>query len=89
MEAEDIVSNSLEDALIIRNGLLLGGGPLGTTGPIDWLQTRLRNGKPVTLFHNETRTPLGVHCLGRLGTRLALSPRRGVAHLCMKTRINR
>jgi len=89
MEAEDIVLTLLEDALIIRNGLLLGRGPLGTTGPVDWLHSRLRDGKPVSLFYNETRTPLGVRCLGRLGARLACSSRRGIVHLSMRTRINR
>lgn len=88
-EAEDRVQNSLEDSLIIRNGLLLGSGPLGTTGPLDWLQTRLREGRPATYFHNEIRTPLGVGCLGRIGTRLALSSQRGVVHLSMGTRVNR
>lgn len=89
MEAEDFVLNHLENKLLIRNGLLLGGGPLGTTGPIDWIQERLREKKPVSLFENETRTPLGVRCLGRIGAQLACSSRTGVVHLSMRTRINR
>jgi dTDP-4-dehydrorhamnose reductase len=41
---------------IVRLGLPIGGSVTGGKGAVDWIDSRLRNGRPVTLFHDEYRS---------------------------------
>lgn len=58
VEAEKQVRESTLPFVILRSGLLIANSPQGNKGPHDFLLSRLRKGKPVSLFTDEWRTPV-------------------------------
>ncbi|PIQ86990.1 MAG: hypothetical protein COV74_02270 [Candidatus Omnitrophica bacterium CG11_big_fil_rev_8_21_14_0_20_45_26] len=80
-EAEKMVSSSALPHLIIRPGLVLGDSLQGTIGPQDFLLSRLKKGKPTTLFTDEWRTPIPAAVLAEKVLELALSKATGIFHV--------
>lgn len=60
--AERIVAN-LSNACTLRLGLPIGGSITGDKGAFDFVDSRLRRGLPMTLFHDELRSCISVDAI--------------------------
>jgi dTDP-4-dehydrorhamnose reductase len=75
VQSERLILAHRPDACILRISLPMGKSFNGHAGAIDWIESRFKKGKPVTLLHDEIRTPTYTECLNRvfqwvLGNRL-------------------
>lgn len=69
-EAEEMIKEANKYA-ILRVGLPLGDSVTRTKGAYDWIESRLRKGLKVTLFHDECRSCIACDSVG-IGTRIFL-----------------
>jgi len=78
-EAEEIVRDTLSDAVIVRTSLIYGWQPIdrGTR----WVLESLRDGRPIHLFTDEMRSPIWVETLAQAVLELAAGDYRGVLHV--------
>jgi dTDP-4-dehydrorhamnose reductase len=76
-------------AAVARVSLLFGPNLAGRPGFFDGLVSALRAGRPVTLFTDEWRTPLGLATAARALTELAQSELSGLLHLGGPERLSR
>ena len=63
VQAERLILAHRPDACILRISLPMGKSFNGHAGAIDWIESRFKKGKPVTLLHDEIRTPTYTECL--------------------------
>jgi dTDP-4-dehydrorhamnose reductase len=77
--AEEIVRETVADAVIVRTSLIYGWDPVdrGTR----WVLDSLREGRPIHLFTDELRCPIWVESLARAVLELAAGDYRGVLHI--------
>ena len=88
VQSERLILAHRPDACILRISLPMGKSFSGHAGAIDWIESRFKKGKPVTLLHDEIRTPTYTDCLNRvfqwtLGNRLS-----GLFHAGGPTRLS-
>lgn len=74
---------------ILRTALMYGPPMPHRASFLDWLVRPLREGKTVTLFRNEWRSPVLVDDVVEVLTRWIAEPRPGLYHLGGSERINR
>jgi dTDP-4-dehydrorhamnose reductase len=80
VSAEQLLSDWMPDACILRISLPMGVSFNGHAGAIDWIQSRFKKGRPATLYFDEVRTPAYTDCLNRLYERVLASDLNGVFH---------
>jgi dTDP-4-dehydrorhamnose reductase len=87
-EAEALVLGHCPHALVCRLPLLFGWGPRSETTFFTQMIDALSNGRPLTLFVDEYRTPVDVRSAAR-GILDLLGRARGRLHLGGRTRVSR
>ncbi|TVS13605.1 MAG: NAD-dependent epimerase/dehydratase family protein [Planctomycetaceae bacterium] len=80
VQAERLILAERSDACILRISLPMGKSFNGHAGAIDWIESRFRKGKPVTLLHDEIRTPTFIECLNRVFQAVLVNRMSGVFH---------
>ena len=80
VQAEQMVTQQVPQACILRISLPMGKSFNGHAGAIDWIQSRFRNSRPATLYFDEVRTPAYTDCLNRLFEVLLASELAGLYH---------
>jgi dTDP-4-dehydrorhamnose reductase len=80
VQAERLILAHRPDACILRISLPMGESFNGHAGAIDWIGSRFRKGKPVTLLHDEIRTPTLTGCLNRVFHRVLAHGMSGLYH---------
>jgi len=88
-QAEKIIQNSKLPYMIVRPGLVLGDSFQGNIGPQDFLLSRLRAGKPTTLFTDEWRSPISATEMASRVLKLTLSSFEGMVHVASTRTVNR
>jgi len=85
--AEEIVHETVADAVIVRTSLIYGWDPIdrGTR----WVLESLRDGQPIHLFTDEMRCPIWVETLAHAVLELAVSDYRGVLHVAGSQALSR
>ncbi len=78
--AENLITESLPAACILRISLPMGISFNGHAGAIDWIQSRFAKNKPATLYYDEVRTPVYVECLNEVIEQTLSSSMSGVFH---------
>jgi len=78
--AEQLLSDWMPEACILRISLPMGISFNGHAGAIDWIQSRFKKGRPATLYFDEVRTPAYTDCLNRLYERVLASDLCGLYH---------
>jgi dTDP-4-dehydrorhamnose reductase len=76
--AEQLLSDWLPQACVLRISLPMGISFNGHAGAIDWIQSRFKKGKPATLYFDEIRTPAYTDCLNRLFERVLAADLSGL-----------
>jgi dTDP-4-dehydrorhamnose reductase len=79
-EAENILK-SVHRSCVIRLGLPIGRSITGTKGAVDWVESRLKKGFPVTLFHDEYRSCISCESIAAMTLRMLLIEAEGLFHL--------
>jgi dTDP-4-dehydrorhamnose reductase len=87
LEAENV--RSLRNTVIVRISLLFGPSQNGRPSFFDSQSDALRQGKPLTLFADEWRTPLALTTAARALLDIARSDVTGVLHLGGPERLSR
>ena len=85
--AETIVQALVADAVIVRTSLICHLNPPDPR--TQWIVDSAREGKPITLFEDEYRTPVWVSDLAAALLELATHPYRGILHLAGPQRLSR
>lgn len=80
VEAERVVARLAPDSCTLRISLPMGISFNGHAGAIDWIASRFKQNKPVTLYIDEVRSPKYTDCLNRLLHHLMNHPLRGTYH---------
>ena len=78
--AEQLLSDWMPSACVLRISLPMGVSFNGHAGAIDWIQSRFKKGRPATLYYDEVRTPTYTDCLNRLMEHLLLGSLAGLFH---------
>jgi len=78
--AEQLISDWMPSACMLRISLPMGVSFNGHAGAIDWIQSRFNKGRPATLYFDEIRTPAYTDCLNRLYERVLASDLSGLFH---------
>jgi dTDP-4-dehydrorhamnose reductase len=78
--AEQLLSDWMPTACILRISLPMGVSFNGHAGAIDWIQSRFKKGRPATLYFDEVRTPAYTDCLNHLYERILASDLSGLYH---------
>jgi dTDP-4-dehydrorhamnose reductase len=78
--AEQLISDWMPSACMLRISLPMGASFNGHAGAIDWIQSRFKKGRPATLYFDEIRTPAYTDCLNRLYERVLASDLSGLYH---------
>jgi dTDP-4-dehydrorhamnose reductase len=78
--AEQLLSEWMPQACVLRISLPMGVSFNGHAGAIDWIQSRFKKGRPATLYFDEVRTPAYTDCLNRLFERVLASEITGLYH---------
>jgi dTDP-4-dehydrorhamnose reductase len=78
--AEQLISDWMPSACMLRISLPMGVSFNGHAGAIDWIQSRFKKGKPATLYFDEIRTPAYTDCLNRLYERVLANELAGPYH---------
>ncbi len=78
--AEQLLSDWMPSACVLRISLPMGVSFNGHAGAIDWIQSRFQKGRPATLYYDEVRTPTYTDCLNRLFEHLLHSSLDGLFH---------
>ena len=77
--AEKIVA-LLPDACILRLGLPIGASITGDKGAFDFVDSRLRRGLPMTLFHDELRSCISTETIATVVINLLSQQAKGLFH---------
>lgn len=77
---EELVGAADPGACILRISLPMGVSFNGHAGAIDWIQSRFKNGRPATLYHDEVRTPTYTDCLNEVFEDVLARDLSGVYH---------
>jgi dTDP-4-dehydrorhamnose reductase len=80
VQAERLILAHRPDACILRISLPMGKSFNGHAGAIDWIESRFKKGKPVTLLHDEIRTPTYTECLNRVFHSILANRMSGLFH---------
>jgi dTDP-4-dehydrorhamnose reductase len=80
VSAEQLLTDWMPAACILRISLPMGISFNGHAGAIDWIQSRFKKGRPATLYFDEVRTPAYTDCLNRLYERVLASDLTGLYH---------
>jgi dTDP-4-dehydrorhamnose reductase len=80
VSAEQLLTDWMPHACILRISLPMGVSFNGHAGAIDWIQSRFKKGRPATLYFDEIRTPAYTDCLNRLYERALASDLAGIYH---------
>jgi dTDP-4-dehydrorhamnose reductase len=80
VSAEQLLTDWMPHACILRISLPMGISFNGHAGAIDWIQSRFKKGRPATLYFDEIRTPAYTDCLNRLYERVLSCDLAGVYH---------
>ncbi len=78
--AEQLLTDWMPEACILRISLPMGVSFNGHAGAIDWIQSRFKKGRPATLYFDEIRTPAYTDCLNRLYERVLSGDLCGLYH---------
>jgi dTDP-4-dehydrorhamnose reductase len=78
--AEQLLTDWMPEACVLRISLPMGISFNGHAGAIDWIQSRFKKGRPATLYFDEVRTPAYTDCLNRLYERVLASDLTGLYH---------
>jgi dTDP-4-dehydrorhamnose reductase len=78
--AEQLITDWMPEACVLRISLPMGISFNGHAGAIDWIQSRFKKGRPATLYFDEIRTPAYTDCLNRLYERVLASDLSGLYH---------
>ena len=78
--AEQLISDWLPAACVLRISLPMGVSFNGHAGAIDWIQSRFAAGRPATLYYDEVRTPTYTDCLNEVLRRTLCSDLAGIYH---------
>ena len=89
VQGENIVAHVGESSLILRISLLYGPVSGRGGGPLCWAVEAEKEGKPITAFMNEWRTPLYVGDLVMIIERALQSKISGTYHVGGSERVNR
>jgi dTDP-4-dehydrorhamnose reductase len=80
VSAEQLLTDWMPHACILRISLPMGISFNGHAGAIDWIGSRFKKGRPATLYFDEIRTPAYTDCLNRLYELVLASDLAGVYH---------
>jgi dTDP-4-dehydrorhamnose reductase len=80
VSAEQLITDWMPSACMLRISLPMGVSFNGHAGAIDWIQSRFKKGRPATLYVDEIRTPAYTDCLNRLYERVLASDLAGLYH---------
>lgn len=80
VSAEQLITDWMPAACMLRISLPMGVSFNGHAGAIDWIQSRFKKGRPATLYFDEIRTPAYTDCLNRLYERVLASDLSGLYH---------
>lgn len=80
VSAEQLLSDWMPQACVLRISLPMGISFNGHAGAIDWIQSRFKKGRPATLYFDEVRTPAYTDCLNRLFERMLANDESGLFH---------
>ena len=86
--AEALVLDRWPEALVCRMPLMMGAAPHADTNFTVQMLTAIATGQPVTLFHDEFRTPVDIWSAAR-GIAQFLGHQNGVIHLGGHRRVSR
>ena len=81
IKAEDLVLDYSSRHLIARCALSFGQSVQGKKGASDWILDRISKGQPVTLYHDEFRSPLEGSLMSEILLKLAFSSLSGIIHI--------
>lgn len=80
VEAENILAG-LENHLIIRLALPMGASIQGNKGAVDWIESRFRKQRMVTLLYDEVRSTINTADIGPAVHDLMMAEYRGIVNL--------
>ncbi len=80
VSAEQLISDWMPAACMLRISLPMGVSFNGHAGAIDWIQSRFKKGRPATLYFDEIRTPAYTDCLNQLYERVLTNDLHGLYH---------
>ncbi|HLW67164.1 MAG TPA: sugar nucleotide-binding protein [Gemmataceae bacterium] len=78
--AEQIISDSVRDAAILRISLPMGPSFNEHAGAIDWINSRFRHGRPATLYFDEVRSAAYCDDLNHVFERMLHNDAAGLYH---------
>jgi dTDP-4-dehydrorhamnose reductase len=80
VQAEEIISQAVPAATILRISLPMGPSFNKHAGAIDWIDSRFRHGRPATLYFDEVRSATYCDDLNRVFDRMLASNAAGLYH---------
>ncbi|MGE3807643.1 MAG: NAD(P)-dependent oxidoreductase [Gemmataceae bacterium] len=80
-EAEQLLTDLVPEAALLRISLPMGASFNHHAGAIDWIQSRFRNGRPATLYFDEIRSCTYVQDLSRVGEIFLAGGQQGLFHV--------
>ncbi len=87
--SEEIVRHHCQNWVIARTALIYGKPKIGGSSFSEWMETRLRLGYKVPLFHDQFRSPILVDNLAEVLMELAKNDFIGTLHLAGANRTDR
>ena len=78
-EAETYIQK-IKNHCIIRLGLPLGNSINGKKGAVDWIESRFKKNRPVTLFYDEFRSCVYCEEIGELAVAVLIKQLKGLYH---------
>ncbi len=89
VEAEDVVLDACDHALVVRTALIYGRPALGGQSFSTWIEGRLQNHQTVPLYPDQFRSPIWVETLADLLIELIDRTVYGILHVGSSNRIDR
>jgi dTDP-4-dehydrorhamnose reductase len=89
VEAEQRVLSQHPGSLVLRVPLCIGPSYNGRSGHLDWLRYRHSKGLPMTIVRDEHRSALPLDAAAERVFQMAISPLRGLRHLCADKVVSR
>ena len=79
-DSEKLLLDADPTACILRISLPMGVSFNGHAGAIDWITSRMKKGRPATLYYDEVRTPTYTDCMNALYETVLAGGLQGIFH---------